>query len=61
MITRTEIRKDGTFVLEGKLDQPQRSASGKTFVVLSTHGNKAVAGENGKQYSVGLNVYTKEQ
>ncbi len=37
----------------------QRSASGKTIVIASTHGNQPVAEFDGKQFILGLNLYTK--
>jgi hypothetical protein len=58
-VDKIEILQDGTFRIEGKLDEPERSSSGKTFIVLSTHGNQAVKGGDGKKYMVGLNVFTK--
>lgn len=59
MITKMVVNsKAGTFTLEGTLDTPTPSASGKTNVVLSTHGNVAIADETGKQFKVGLNLYT---
>lgn len=40
------------------LQEPQASASGKTLVVASSHGNQATtATVNGKPVVVGLNAY----
>jgi len=36
------------------------SASGKSVVIGSTQGNQAVAGPGGKQFQVGVNVYTRK-
>ena len=42
-------------------DVPTPSASGKTLVVASTHGNQVIAGAvvNGKPITLGLNAYIK--
>ena len=57
-----------TAKIEGKkltividLDDPTPSASGKTLVVASTHGNKVFESVkvNGKPVTIGLNAYIK--
>ena len=58
MITTATINaKARTFHLEGTLDTPSPSKSGKTDVLLSTHGNVEIKDENGKAYKYGLNLY----
>lgn len=51
--------KDGKFVITGDLQSPERSKSGKTFIVATTKGFISVPGLDGKQYSVSLNIITK--
>lgn len=47
-----------TLVLD--LEEPTPSASGKTLVVASTHGNKQLDIQiNGKPVTVGVNAYIK--
>lgn len=42
------------------LETPKPSASGKTLVVASTHGNMVTEAEvNGKPLTIGLNAYIK--
>jgi hypothetical protein len=49
-----------TLVIRIPLQEPQRSASGKTLVVASSHGNKeTTAMINGKPIVVGLNAYIR--
>ena len=53
--------ENGSLVIRLPIEQPRRSASGKTMVVASTHGNvvtNAVIG--GKPVTVGVNAYIKE-
>lgn len=40
------------------MQTPQKSSSGKTTVIASTHGNQAVE-LDGKTVYIGCNVYTK--
>lgn len=52
--------KNGNLVVTIPLEEPTPSASGKTLVVASTHGNvvsKAIV--NGKPVTIGLNAYIK--
>ena len=52
--------KGTTMVIEIEMQQPTPSASGKTLVVASTHGNqKAGVQINGKEVTVGINAYIK--
>ena len=57
----TATIKNGKLILEIELNEhPTPSASGKTLVVASTHGNIATtATVNGKPVIVGLNAYIK--
>ena len=53
--------ENGCLVIRLQIEQPRRSASGKTLVVASTHGNVATnAVINGKPVTVGVNAYIKE-
>lgn len=55
-----KIATDGTFTISGKLDEARPSASGKTTVLFSTHGNQATTAQyQGKPVVVGLNMYVK--
>lgn len=46
--------------IEIDLEEPKPSASGKTLVVASTHGNTVTKAEvNGKPVVIGLNAYIK--
>ena len=50
--------ENGYLIIKIKLETPTPSASGKTMVVASTHGNIKTAAEiNGKQITIGLNAY----
>ena len=53
--------KNGRLLIDAPLDEAgSRSASGKTLVHASTHGNKQTdAILNGKPLVLGLNAYTK--
>ncbi len=52
--------QDGKLIIEIPLQEPQRSASGKTLVVASTRGNKTTeALVQGKPVTIGLNAYIK--
>lgn len=51
---------DNKLFIEIDLEEPKPSASGKTLVVASTHGNVVTSAEvNGKPVVVGLNAYIK--
>jgi hypothetical protein len=56
MVARIEGKK---LIVEIDLnEQPTRSASGKTLVVASSHGNMVTAATvNGKPVTIGLNAY----
>ncbi len=59
MALKVEI-KDNKLFIEIDLDKPTPSASGKTLVVASTHGNIVTSAEvDGKPLIVGLNAYIK--
>lgn len=52
--------KDGMLVLEIEMQAPTLSASGKTLVVASTHGNqKTDVILQGKPVTIGFNAYIK--
>ncbi|HVN24811.1 MAG TPA: hypothetical protein VMT71_12625 [Syntrophorhabdales bacterium] len=60
MAMKVEI-KDNKLFIEIDLDKPTPSASGKTLVVASTHGNTVTSAEvDGKPLIVGLNAYIKK-
>ena len=49
---------DGNLVITLPLEKPAPSASGKTLVVASTHGNQRTTVEiEGKPVTVGVNAY----
>lgn len=55
---KTDI-KGNTLTITVDLSQSgQRSASGKSIVIASTHGNTGIV-HNGETISVGVNVYKK--
>lgn len=58
---KVEVTKDGKLVLTIDMQNPPApSASGKTLVVASTHGNQATTATiDGKPIIVGLNAYIK--
>jgi len=59
MAMKVEI-KDNELYIEIDLEEPTPSASGKTLVVASTHGNTVTAAQvNGKPVTIGLNAYIK--
>ena len=59
MAMKVEI-KDNKLFIEIDLEKPTPSASGKTLVVASTHGNTVTSAEvDGKPLIVGLNAYIK--
>lgn len=50
----------GNLVVVIPLQEPTPSASGKTLVVASTHGNQATTVEiNGQKVVIGLNAYIR--
>lgn len=50
----------GNLIITMPMQQPTPSASGKTLVVASTHGNQKTGVEiDGKEVIVGLNAYIK--
>lgn len=54
---QTEI-KGGNLIITIPLQQPTPSASGKTLVVASSHGNKSTSSMiDGKPIIIGLNAY----
>lgn len=58
---RAEI-KNGTLVVNIPINEkPEPSASGKTLVVASSHGNQTIANcmVDGKPLVIGLNAYIK--
>jgi hypothetical protein len=59
MSLKVEIRDNKLFI-EIDLEKPTPSASGKTLVIASTHGNTVTSAEvDGKPVVVGLNAYIK--
>jgi len=59
MAMKVEI-KDNKLFIEIDLEKPTPTASGKTLVVASTHGNTVTSAEvDGKPLIVGLNAYIK--
>ena len=59
MAMKVEIKNKKLYI-EIDLEEPTRSASGKTLVVASTHGNTVTTAEvNGKLVTIGLNAYIK--
>ena len=59
--TRMEVKIEGKeLVVRIALESPTPSASGKTLVVASTHGNTVTSAViNGKPVTIGLNAYIK--
>jgi len=52
--------KDGNLVITIPMQKPTPSASGKTLVVASSHGNQPTAVQvDGKPIIVGLNAYIR--
>ena len=52
--------KDGNLVITIPMQKPTPSASGKTLVVASSHGNQPTSAQvNGKPIILGLNAYIK--
>ncbi len=59
MAMTVAIKNDKLFI-EIDLEKPTPSASGKTLVVASTHGNMVTTVEiDGKPVTIGLNAYIK--
>jgi len=51
----------GKLIVEIDMQAPEASASGKTLVVASSHGNQETEAEvNGKKVIIGLNAYIKK-
>ena len=52
--------KDGDLVITIPMQKPAPSASGKTLVVASSHGNQPTSAQvDGKPVVVGLNAYIR--
>ena len=52
--------KDGNLVITIPMQKPAPSASGKTLVVASSHGNQPTSAQvDGKPVVVGLNAYIR--
>lgn len=52
--------KDGKLIIEIDLQEPTPSASGKTLVVATSHGNQTTAAMfNGQPITIGLNAYIR--
>ncbi len=52
--------KDGNLVITIPMQKPTPSASGKTLVVASSHGNQPTSAQvDGKPVVVGLNAYIR--
>jgi hypothetical protein len=50
--------ENGRLIIDAPIDKPRPSASGKTMVVVSTHGNVDTGAEyEGEPLIMGLNVY----
>ena len=55
------VIKDKRLIITIDLQEPTESASGKTLVVASSHGNMATSAMiNGKPVVVGLNAYIRK-
>ena len=53
--------ENGKLIISIELQEPTSSASGKTLVVATTHGNMVTSCVlNGKNIVVGLNAYIKK-
>jgi hypothetical protein len=53
--------KDSKLCIEIDLEKPTPSASGKTLVVASTHGNVVTTAlVDGKPVTIGINAYIKK-
>lgn len=53
--------EDGKLIITIELQEPTPSASGKTLVVATTHGNMTTQCViNGKSVVIGLNAYIKK-
>jgi len=54
--------KDGKLILTIDMQSPTRSASGKTLVVASSHGNQPTSAMiDGKPVIVGVNAYIRTE
>jgi hypothetical protein len=50
--------ENGRLIIDAPMDKPRPSASGKTMVIVSTHGNVDTGAEyEGEPLIMGLNVY----
>lgn len=58
MATKIEI-KDGKFTIAGDFQTPEKSKSGKTYVVATSRGFINAVDDKGKQYSISFNIITK--
>ena len=58
MSAKIEI-KDDKFIISGTFQTPERSKSGKTYVVASSRGFINAVDDKGKQYSISFNIITK--
>lgn len=52
--------KDGKYIITGELQPPVRSKTGKSYIVASTGGFMKIIDDKSKEYSVSLNIITKE-
>jgi hypothetical protein len=56
----TATIKDNVLTIAIDMQPPRPSASGKTLVVATTHGNMVTTAQvNGKPVTIGLNAYIK--
>ena len=51
----------GRFIMNMPLQAPVRSKSGKTFIVLSTHGFASVLSDDGEEYQLSLNLIKRDK
>jgi hypothetical protein len=57
---KAEINKNNELVITIPMQEPTPSASGKTLVIASTHGNMSTTlMVQGKPVTIGLNAYIK--
>ena len=52
--------QDGKYTITGELQPPVRSKTGKSYIVASTGGFMKVVDDKGKEFSVALNIITKD-
>lgn len=61
MATMTATIENGELVIRLQLQSPAPSASGKTLVVASSHGNQPTAAMvDGKPVVIGVNAYIRK-